>query len=607
MVVIGRATPLEGYRSETEQLNAERTPQAVGLFLVLVLGSGVLEYLYYPQHVRLWLIFYALESLVCLPLLVLRSHFVRRGLLLSVNIVAWCLLSILMHAYAMASDTAPELLAIGVICLVNGTSLLLPWGQTGQGVLAATTVAGFLVSLGFGAPASVAPPYLAFAVVNAGLISVLGARYLDLHRFAIFREATLREREVSISQSLVAIAKDLNGSLDAPDVLGHIAASIAEALGCDWCLIIVRDERRNVFRVVGGNGRVPAALADLHDLEFGAGVFPIIERVLGEGHVEVRDLADADPATASFMRNADCHSLLATPLTRGGDVVGLLVAATQGNREFSQRTGHLFRGIAQHAAIALNNARLVADLRHADRLKSEFLSTMSHELRTPLNVIIGYTDLLLDQAFGPVQEEQFQVLGRLRDNAHSLLELITATLEVNRIEAGRARLVLREVSLRQLVKEIQHEATHLPRQPGVGLSWEAAGQDQILRTDPAKVKIIVKNLVGNALKFTERGRVQARIGYDRRSGELQIQVQDTGSGIPPEDLPHIFGMFRQGEVNNHAGSGVGLGLYIVKRFVEQLGGEIDVTSDPGQGSTFRVALRATAGEDGAAVRRELVA
>jgi signal transduction histidine kinase len=268
----------------------------------------------------------------------------------------------------------------------------------------------------------------------------------------------------------------------------------------------------------------------------------------------------------------------------------MLVAGIRTNRRsFSDASEHLFRGIAQHAAIALNNARLVDDLRRADHLKSEFLATMSHELRTPLNVIIGYSELLLEHSFGPLENEQSEVLRRLRNNADSLLELITSTLEVSRIEAGRSLPQLRDVVLGELFEQLEQESEHLPRRDGVRLRWDITTPPHTVRADPSKLSIIVKNLVGNALKFTQEGEVRVRVSCETHAAALQIEVSDTGSGIPADDLPHIFGMFRQASQGKHAG-GVGLGLYIVHRFVEQWGGHVDVASHIDQGSTFRVVL-----------------
>jgi signal transduction histidine kinase len=157
----------------------------------------------------------------------------------------------------------------------------------------------------------------------------------------------------------------------------------------------------------------------------------------------------------------------------------------------------------------------VADLRHANDLKSEFLSTMSHELRTPLNVIIGYADLLRDEAFGPMAGDQRDVLGRLQTNAHALLELISATLEVNRLEAGRSGAQLRDIDLRQLLTELQLETAQLPRHASVALRWEAPRTSELVRTDPVKFKIIVRNLIGNALVHQARRR--RRAGRVRRA------------------------------------------------------------------------------------------
>lgn len=576
------------YRSDTEQLHAERIPRSIACFLVLIGSTGICEYLLYPERMRAWLLFYTLEVLACAVLLVLRPLLLKKELLQPWNVGLWVVLSLLVHAYAIVTHVDPGLLVFGGLCLMTGGSLLLPWGIRGQTIVATATLLSYIVTLSFAGPTSIPRIYLLFAELTGAIISILGAHYVDLHRFALFREATLREEEVAISRSLVAIAKEINGDLDVPDALDRIAASIRDALRCDWTLLVLHQEAK--FQVVGGAGRTPPTVEELRGIEFGAGALPLIDLVIKEGYVGIDGIASADARTASLMRTWDAHSLLATCLLRGDRTIGMLVAGIGSNqRSFSDGSERLFRGIAQHAAIALNNARLVDDLRQADHMKSEFLATMSHELRTPLNVIIGYSELLLDHSFGPLQNEQPDVLRRLRDNADSLLELITSTLEVNRIEAGRALPLLRDVVLGDLFAQIERESEHLPRSPAVALRWDVATPRHTVRADPSKLRIIVKNLVGNALKFTQQGEVRVRASYESAPACLQIEVSDTGSGIQPEDLPHIFGMFRQASHATHVG-GVGLGLYIVHRFVEQCGGQVDVASLVDQGSTFRVTL-----------------
>lgn len=592
--VTGFSTLSDAYRRDSEQLQAERISQSVTWFLVLIGLSGICEYLLYPDRIRAWLFFYGLEATACAILLVLRPALLKKELFLPWSIGLWVVLSLLVHSYAIVAAVDPAVVVFGGICLMTGTSLLLPWGIRGQATLTASTFLGYIAVLSLAEPTSIPKVYLVLAEITGATISMLGAHYLDLHRFALFREATLREEEASTSRGLVSIAKEINGALDVPEALDRISDSIRGALACDWTLILLRQEEN--FRLVGRAGKTPLAVDELEGIEFGSGTFPLIDLVIDEGYVGIQGLTAADARTASLMRSWEVHSLLASYLMRGDTMMGILVAGMGTHQKsFSDAGERLFRGIAQHAAIALNNARLLDDLRTADHMKSEFLATMSHELRTPLNVIIGYSELLADHAFGPLQSEQSTVIRRLRDNADSLLELITSTLEVNRIEAGRARLQLRDVDLRGLFAQMERESEHSPRKPAVRLRWDVTAPPDAVRTDPSKLRIIVKNLVGNALKFTEQGEVTVRAFYQRTSATLRIVVSDTGSGIQEEDLPHIFGMFRQAGQDNHPG-GVGLGLYIVHRFIEQLGGHVEVDSQVAEGSTFRVSLPMTASD-----------
>ena len=579
------------YRSETEHLTAERLPLTVALCLGLIGASGVLEYLFYPDHLRVFAGVYGLQVAAFLPLLLGRRVWLRRGWLQRVNVATWCAIAVLMHAYAAAAGVPRELAVQGGICLMTGTSLMLPWGLRGQAALVVTTVLSMALLL-TQSPASTIPSlYLLFGDLAAGAISLFGAYYFELHRFALFVEATRNEEETSISHSLVAVAKEINDSLDADDVLDRISGVIRSALHAGWSVIILRDPSRDGFLVVGSAGRVPEPIARLRDVEFDGASFPLIERVLS-----ARDLAltddDVDPAVAGLMQRCETRALLGAALMRRDTAIGVLLTGTQGGAaRFSDRGRELFRGVAQHVAIALNNVRLVSDLKRANNLKTEFLSTMSHELRTPLNVIIGYADLLRDEAFGAVVGEQRGVLGRLRDNAYSLLELINATLEVNRLEAGHGGAQLREMDLRTLLTELQQETDQIPRQTGVALRWDVPRTSDLVRTDPVKLKVVVRNLIGNALKFTKRGTVSVSVQLDVRARQLDVQVRDSGIGMAPEQLPKIFEMFHQAPTDA-ATAGVGLGLYIVKRFVDLLGGRISVTSKLGEGSVFRLSLPA---------------
>jgi PAS domain S-box-containing protein len=223
----------------------------------------------------------------------------------------------------------------------------------------------------------------------------------------------------------------------------------------------------------------------------------------------------------------------------------------------------------------------------ANYTKSEFLATMSHELRTPLNVILGYADLLLEETFGSLSEEQARPLRRINSNARELLDLITAVLDMSRLEAGRLPMEVQEVELLALLEEIKAETQGVQEQSDLDFVWKVEDELPPLYTDPGKLKVVLKNLIGNAVKFTKEGCIT--VEAQGCLGGVEIKVIDTGIGIPPEALGLIFEPFRQADSSmTRLHEGTGLGLHIVKRLLELLGGTVAVESEVGRGSTFRV-------------------
>jgi signal transduction histidine kinase len=271
-------------------------------------------------------------------------------------------------------------------------------------------------------------------------------------------------------------------------------------------------------------------------------------------------------------------------LRRGDETIGFLSAAYRGrDTRFTERQQHIALGIAQLASMALENARLVEEARRASQLKTEFVSTMSHELRTPLSVIIGYTDMLVDDL---APNQRAGILTKVRAASVELLEMIEATLHVNRLDAGHDLPHFESLSLRALLDELAGDFAALPHSGDVTVRWESAAPLTV-RSDRRKLRIVLKNLVGNAHKFTARGEIVIRSGA--QGGACAISVADTGVGIAPEQLPVIFEMFRQGDSSDaRSYGGVGLGLYIVRRLLAQLGGDVTVASERGRGTTFTV-------------------
>jgi len=276
-------------------------------------------------------------------------------------------------------------------------------------------------------------------------------------------------------------------------------------------------------------------------------------------------------------------------LQRGDELRGLLIAARSDRHgQFDVRDARILAGIAVHAGAALDHANLVADLQSANQLKEEFMATMSHELRTPLNVIIGYTDLQLEGAFGDLPEDHRETLGTVRAQALQLLELIQATLDMSRLERGLMTVDLRDISVAQVVEQLKVQIPAAWRKGAVELNWRVEPGLPPLRTDASKLQILLRNLVHNAMKFTHQGMVMITVSARQDREQLTFVVQDSGIGIRAEHLSEIFEMFRQAPDGERAPGGVGLGLYIVKRLATVLGAEIEVSSAPGRGATFRI-------------------
>ncbi|MCK9356860.1 MAG: ATP-binding protein [Dehalococcoidia bacterium] len=231
------------------------------------------------------------------------------------------------------------------------------------------------------------------------------------------------------------------------------------------------------------------------------------------------------------------------------------------------------------------------ELEQANRHKSQFLANMSHELRTPLNSIIGYTKLMLDGMEGAVTTDQKEDLQTVYDNSKHLLSLINDLLDLSKIEAGKFEIVKDEFPVSDLVSQVVPSMEKLARDKGLELTCTVAPGIDRVYADKNKTKQILFNLLGNAVKFTQKGSVRLDIGT--RDGEFVFSVIDTGVGISPQDIGRLFESYKQvGPARLDGSEGTGLGLVISKQFVELQGGRIWVESTQGQGSTFSFALPA---------------
>ncbi len=241
----------------------------------------------------------------------------------------------------------------------------------------------------------------------------------------------------------------------------------------------------------------------------------------------------------------------------------------------------------------------VRSLEKVNQLKAEFLANVSHELRTPIHAIIGYTELLLDGVYGTANDEQEEAVRFIRESAQGLLDLVNNLLDLSRIESGRTDLILQSFDLRGLVGELTDQLKPLVNAKRIELTSTVLIDNTVIRTDRGKLKQVLINLVSNAIKFTDHGRITLSISNDAKvlpdgaSGtpRFAISVQDTGIGIPADKLGQVFEKFYQVDSSAHRShEGTGLGLYITKQLLDLLAGRVEIQSTPGTGTTVTISL-----------------
>ncbi len=391
--------------------------------------------------------------------------------------------------------------------------------------------------------------------------------------------------EARIADALARVGREMIASLSKPALLDQLCRVTAEALGCQSATALLHRPQHDAYALVGSYGWT-------RDEQEAASAVEIARDQMAELVARLED----DVVVELGAPDATGMLSLCMALRRGEEIVGVQLAHRRPSRApFTAVELRIAQGVAQLASIALEDARLMEEVQAASRLKSDFVATMSHELRTPLNVILGYLDLVLDGDFGALGAEQEDALQRVRTSARELFELVSNTLDMGRLERGEVPVLCSEVRLADLARELADETLDLQQKAGVSVGWQIEPALPTLHTDPAKLKVVLRNLIRNAVKFTDAGSVAVHVRAHEQG--VEISVADTGVGISPEVLPIIFEAFRQGEsamTRRHGGAG--LGLYITRRLLDLLGGRVEVESEPGGGSTFRVVLPASTGE-----------
>ena len=387
---------------------------------------------------------------------------------------------------------------------------------------------------------------------------------------------------------LAEAGQTLGSSLNYESTLKTLA-SLAVPLLADWCAVDIVEEGR-LRRVAVAHGNTDEVEFDSPysvDAVTRAGHSVFINQMTDDALVQA---ASGDSARLERLRSLRLRSYVCAPLIAGGRTLGALTFATaESGRQFAERDVLFMEDVAARAALAVDNARAYEEARGANRLKDEFLATLSHELRTPLNAILGYVRMM--QSGLIARDKQVKVIDTVARNATSLTHIIEDVLDVSRIISGKLRLDVQSVDVSHVVANAVESVQPAATAKGVRVTVIADPRSEPVAGDPERLQQLVWNLVSNAVKFTARdGQVQVRV--ERANSRVNIIVSDTGVGIAPEFLPHVFERFRQadaGTTRKHGG--LGLGLAITRHLVELHGGTIEATSDGlGKGTTFRVSL-----------------
>ncbi|HEX5020631.1 MAG TPA: GAF domain-containing protein, partial [Candidatus Binatia bacterium] len=426
---------------------------------------------------------------------------------------------------------------------------------------------------------------------------------IAIENVRLLQELQQRTRELVRSvgelKALGEVGQAVSSTLDLETVLTRIVSHAVQLSGTDGGAIYEYDEQSEEFLLRATDHMEEELINALRASPPRLGDGVVGRAALSREPIQIVEIADS-PAYAPRMRGLlarfGFRASLAVPLLREDRIIGALVVRRKSAGEFRPEVVELLKTFATQSTLAIQNARLFREIEDksrqieaANRHKSEFLANMSHELRTPLNAIIGFSEVLLDPTMQVTDDERLQFLTDVLSSGKHLLGLINEILDLAKVEAGKMELQIEPALLQDVIEAVSNTMRPLAVKKSIDLRAECDERLALIQMDGARVKQVLLNLVGNAVKFTpETGKVWIRA--NAANSEVQIEVSDTGAGIPPEDREQIFLEFRQ--LGRDAGKpqGTGLGLALAKKFVEMHGGRIWVESEMGKGSTFTFTL-----------------
>ncbi len=417
----------------------------------------------------------------------------------------------------------------------------------------------------------------------------------------IWHEVTAERRQEVQAKYLADATAALGKSLERDEMLSTLAGVLVPSLA-DWCSVYLLDGERLRHVTVKHSDASKAEAARQHRERF-----PLDEQRAGRAWNVVRtgrasvvdDLASEAtdiPDLLALMKSTAPSSAILAPIRARDRVLGLIaLVSTETPRRYEPTDVALVEEIGRRAGVAVENAHLYAtaqraakEAEEASRTKDEFLATVSHELRTPLNAILGWSSILKGRVTTPALEKPIEVIHR---NAEAQVRIIDDILDMSRVITGNFRIDARPADLvaiaRDAIEVVRPSATAKKIDIGIASHSELC----LLVADPERLQQVVWNLLSNAVKFTDAGGT-IRVDIGQEGSCVVLSVTDTGRGIAPDFLPHVFERFKQADssITRRVG-GLGLGLALVRHIVELHGGRVNATSDGlGRGATFTITL-----------------